>query len=139
MNPLDRVLACAAAATGGALLLAAGVGPIAFNVLGADPYHAGEIAGQVFVLTEWIGLALALVVLFLRGRRGPARGYGALAMALTSGIQLGILVPFVRARGAGWPWSFQLLHALAGSLHLVMVLQAFVLAWVLAAAERRAY
>lgn len=132
MSPTRRLLCLASAALAGALALSAlVVAPLVFQVFPDDHARAGALAGRVFEASYWCAIAVGAVIVLMGVPRRARLTLSALLLVVLGGVQVGLLAPMIAARGEGWPFSFAALHASAGALHLVLLLIALCLGWML--------
>jgi hypothetical protein len=107
--------------------------PTAFAVLG-DRSLAGAVAGRLFQIESWLGVAFALVIapLLYVQRRGPLRA-DVILIVVTAGAPLAsqlVLGPLMQsARAAGDMARFGALHGVSALLFVLACLGALALAW----------
>lgn len=118
-------------ATVGALLFSVQVATIVFRDLPGDALTAGRLAGRAFVGAYGIAVCasvFAVIVSFTSASRMLERSAACVALVLAA-LQLFWVAPAIVRHGSGWPWTFASLHAVGGTVHLVLVGLALALAW----------
>lgn len=106
--------------------------PILFRVL-EDRALAGTVAGELFAVTAWLGLACAVVLLALDWLRMRNTGWRfwclllMLALVATGQFFLTPMIAELRAAGLAGTPRFGQLHGIAGVLYLVTLLTGMVL------------
>ena len=130
-DALRRRIGALLVATSGGILLCAGaiVAPLLFAVLAPDRLTAGRIAARVFEASYWCAGVAALAILVFRVARSRIDVALGASLAGCAALELVVIAPAIARHGEGWPLSFAVLHGLAGGLHLLMTLGAWVLAW----------
>ncbi len=114
------------------------VAPVLFASLD-DRALAGTLAGQLFRITGWIGLACGAALLLLNrlGRSGRWRAGVLAAMLVLVGVGQFVLTPMIaelRAAGMTDTVQFGRLHAAAGALFVVTAVLGL---WLVAAGRGR--
>jgi hypothetical protein len=106
--------------------------PILFRVL-EDRALAGTVAGELFTVTAWLGLACGVVLLVvdrLQARKTGWRTWCLLLMLVLIAVGQFVLTPLIgelRAAGMANSARFGLLHGMASVLYLLTLLFGLVL------------
>jgi hypothetical protein len=129
-----RLATFLAALWAGSLLTVCGIAaPTAFAML-HDRSLAGAVAGRLFQIVTWLGVAFALVIALVlyMPRRGMPRA-DSILIAVTAGAPLAselALGPLMQsARAAGDMARFGALHGVSALLFALACLGALALAW----------
>jgi hypothetical protein len=108
--------------------LAAWVAPTLFHAQ-ANRQLAGMLAGDLFSIETYVGIAVALLAAVLPGARQFLWGYGAAALLA---VNEWILKPFMvraHAEGAAAGLSFGAWHGVSAVLYLIACAAMLVLVW----------
>ena len=102
--------------------------PTLFHVLD-DRALAGEIAGRLFTLEAWAGVACGFLIVLIRVLRHGSRGItllpvGMLALVLVGELVIGPRIAGLKDAGAVDSTSFAVLHGIAAAVYLVVCLLA---------------
>ena len=108
--------------------LAAWVAPTLFHAQ-ADRHLAGVLAGRLFSIETYVGLAVAVLALLLPGRTKFVWGYVAAALLSLNQWVLKRFMEQAQVHGAAAGLSFGAWHGVSAVLYLVAGLLVLLLVW----------
>jgi Domain of unknown function (DUF4149) len=108
--------------------LAAWVAPTLFYAQG-DRHLAGVLAAKLFSIETYVGLAVAVLALLLRGRTKFVWGYLAAALLSLNQWVLKRIMDQAHVHGAAAGLSFGAWHGVSAVLYLVACLAVLLLVW----------
>ncbi len=108
--------------------LAAWVAPTLFYAQ-TDRHLAGFLAGRLFGIETYVGLAVALVALMLPTRRNFLAGYAAAALLAVNQWPVKSMMTAAHAEGSAMGLSFGAWHGVSAVLYLAACLLVLLLVW----------
>ena len=104
------------------------VTPILFSAQ-SDRHLAGVLAGRIFSIETYVGIAVAALALLLPGRTKFVWGYVAAALLAANEWALRPVMVMARAHGAAGGLSFGAWHGVSAVIYLMACLALLVLVW----------
>jgi Domain of unknown function (DUF4149) len=104
------------------------VTPILFSVL-SDHHLAGVLAGRIFSIETYLGIAVAALALLLPGRTKFVWGYAAAALLAANEWALRPVMAAARAHGVVAGLTFGAWHGVSAVIYLVACLALLALVW----------
>ena len=104
------------------------VTPILFSAQ-SDHHLAGVLAGRIFSIEAYVGIAVAVIALLLPGRTKFVWGYGAAALLAANEWALRPVMVAARAHGVVAGLSFGAWHGVSAVIYLMACLALLVLVW----------
>jgi hypothetical protein len=108
--------------------LAAWVAPILFYAQ-SDRHLAGMLAGRLFSVETYCGIAVGALALVLPMRRRFALGYLAVALLSINEWPLRRMMGVAHAQGASWGLTFGAWHGVSALLYVAACIAVVVLIW----------
>jgi len=94
-----------------------------------DRHLAGVLAGRLFTVETYLGVAVAVVALLLPGRSKFLWGYLAAALLALNEWALRPVMAVARTRGAAWGLTFAAWHGVSMALYVLACLGVVLLIW----------
>lgn len=94
-----------------------------------DRHLAGVLAGRLFTVETYLGVAVAVVALLLPGRSKFLWGYLAAALLALNEWALRPVMAVARTRGAAWGLTFGAWHGVSMLLYVLACLGVVLLIW----------
>jgi len=104
------------------------VTPILFSAQ-SDRHLAGVLAGRIFSIETYVGIAVAMLALLLPGRTKFVWGYVAAALLAANEWALRPVMVMARAHGVAAGLSFGAWHGVSAVIYLMACLALLVLVW----------
>ena len=104
------------------------VTPILFSAQ-SDRHLAGVLAGRIFSIETYVGIAVAVLALLLPGRTKFVWGYVAAALLAANEWALRPVMVMARAHGVAAGLSFGAWHGVSAVIYLMACLALLVLVW----------